>query len=335
MRVSGRLLVTLSLLALGAGLANRAEAAGSLDTKTLQAEFREAASSFEGRVGVCAIDPAGKACFNGDHLFSLQSVMKLLVGMAVMDSVDNRGWRLDEPVTVTKQDLSLFVQPIAKMVAAQGSFQTTIGDLVRRAIVDSDSAAADILVKRLGGPQAVQTILDRKAIRDVRFDRDEKHLQTEIFGLTWKPGFVDADLLDRTMKTVPKDVREAAFRRYQTDVRDTATPLGMASLLRALAKNTILSAASCRHLLDVMTQTVTYPDRLKAGTAPGWTIAHKTGTSNTWNGVTVATNDVGILGAPDGGFVAIAVFIADARAPERDRAALTAKLAALTIQHYR
>jgi beta-lactamase class A len=260
--------------------------------------------------------------------------MKLLAGLAVMDAVDNRGWSLDEPVTVRKENLSLYVQPIADIVKAKGSFQTTVGDLVRRAIVDSDSAAADILVERLGGPAAVQAFLDRKGIHGVRFDRDEKRLQTEIVGLTWKPEFVDSGVLDRAIKAVPAPVRDAANRRYQTDVRDTATPLGMATVLISLANGSLLSGASTRHIIDVMTQTVTFPDRLKAGVAPGWAIAHKTGTSGTWQGMTIATNDVGILTAPGGGKVAIAVFIADSRTPDRDRAALMAKLARATISHY-
>jgi len=200
---------------------------------------------------------------------------------------------------------------------------------------DSDSAATDMLIQKLGGPKSVQAFLDRRAVRNVRVDRDEKHLQTEILGLMWKPEYVDADALTRAANALPEDVRDAAFKRYQTDVRDTATPLGMATLLQSLASNTLLSPASSKRLIDVMKQTVTYPGRLKAGTAPGWTIAHKTGTSGTWKGVTVAVNDVGILGAPDGGTIAIAVFLGDSRASEEARDALIAKLAAAAIDHYR
>jgi beta-lactamase class A len=84
-----------------------------------------------------------------------------------------------------------------------------------------------------------------------------------------------------------------------------------------------------------MEQTVTFPDRLKAGTAPGWTLGHKTGTSGTWNGVTAATNDVGVLVAPDRGVLAVAVFIGDSTASSSARAALTASVAAAAIEHYR
>jgi beta-lactamase class A len=51
--------------------------------------------------------------------------------------------------------------------------------------------------------------------------------------------------------------------------------------------------------------------------------------------VTAATNDVGILTAPDGSLVSIAVFVADSRATNAQRAAIIAKIAAATIRSYR
>jgi beta-lactamase class A len=64
-------------------------------------------------------------------------------------------------------------------------------------------------------------------------------------------------------------------------------------------------------------------------------LAHKTGTSSTWKGVTAATNDVGILTSPGGEIVSVAVFIADSRAPEKDRAQLMARVTRATIESYR
>ena len=260
--------------------------------------------------------------------------MKLLVGMAVMDRVDHRAWRLDDQVLVRRQDLSLFVQPLADLVSKQG-YRTTVGDLVRRAIVDSDSAAVDVLIGRLGGPQQVQAFLERTGVSGVRLDRDERHLQTEILGLTWRPEYVDPAALDRAIAAVPTEERTAAYRRYQADPRDTATPRGMAEILRRLATGSLLSPASTAHLLDVMTETVTFPDRLKAGVPAGWQLGHKTGTSGSWQDITAATNDVGVLKAPDGGWVSVVVFIRDSRAPSAARAALIASIAAATTARYR
>jgi beta-lactamase class A len=307
--------------------------AGSTDQRELQDNLRRIVAGFDGRIGVGVEDDSGVTCINGEERFSLQSVMKLAVGMAVMDAVDHDGWRLEERIVVHKRDLSLYVQPLAKLVTPDG-FQTNVGNLVRRAIVDSDSAAADILVKKLGGPEKVQAFLDRKGIREVRFDRDEKHLQTEIVGLDWHPEYVDPEVLQRAIDGMPKEMRESAYRRYQTDLRDTATPKGMAALLHALATGKLLSMASTKYLLEVMAGTKTFPDRLKAGVPKGWIVAHKTGTSGSWNGVTAATNDVGILTAPDGRRISVVVFIADSRASDKDRAALMTSIARSVVNYH-
>jgi beta-lactamase class A len=323
----------LALAAIASGAVAASGTAGSLRHELLRPELEALTRGFDGRVGACVQDAFGVSCIHGDNRFPMQSVMKLLVAVAAMDAVDHDGRRLDEPVLVRRRDLSLFVQPLAKLVTERG-YRTTVGDLVRRAVVDSDSAAADILIGKLGGTKSVQACLERLGVRGLRLDRDERRLQTEIFGLRWRPEYVDPQVLDRAIGQVPPTRRDEAYRAYRADVRDTATPRGMAAMLHALAAGKLLSPGSTRRLMGVMQQTVTSPDRLKAGTAPGWTLGHKTGTSNTWRGLTAATNDVGVLTAPDGGTVSIAVFIADSPAPSGDRAALIARIAAAAIKRY-
>jgi len=305
-----------------------------LDHGALQSQVTRISGQIDGRVGVCIQDANGVTCNRGSERFSLQSVMKLLVGVAVLDAVETRGWSLDSNVTIRKENLSLYVQPLAKLVGIDG-YRTSIGDLVRRAIVDSDSAATDVLLAKLGGPAAVRETLRRKDIRDIRLDRSERDLQTEIVGLSWRAEFVDAAVLDAAIAAVPEKRRTEAYAQYRKDVRDTATPRGMTSMLYALANGQLFPQSSTNYLLTAMAETVTFPNRLKAGLSPGWKIAHKTGTSGSWKGVTAATNDVGILTAPDGKHVAISVFVGDSKATSEERAAVIAKLAAAALAAYR
>ncbi len=287
--------------------------------------------SIPGRVGACIQNETGLHCTRGAERFSMQSVIKLLVGVAVLDRVDRGEWRLTDEVIVRREDLSVHVQPLARLVGERG-FATDVGDLVRRAVIASDSAATDVLLARLGGPARVQALLRAKGFTGIRIDRDERHLQCETLGLKWRPEYVDAAVFDRAVAGVPKAKRAAAYRRYQSDPRDTATPQGMTELLWALAKGRLLSANSTEFLLQAMRDTTTFPDRLKAGLAPGWSIGHKTGTSATWEGVTAATNDVGILFGPQGERVAVTVFVGDSPAPAADRAAVMARIAAAAIR---
>ena len=308
--------------------------ARDIDAARLQTVLPTVLRGFDGRIGACIQSGEQAACTRGEEKFSLQSVMKLVVGVAVLDTVDNNRRRLDDAVTLRTQDLSLYVQPLAKLVGQSG-YRTTIGDLVRRAIIDSDSAATDFLIAQLGGPSAVQAFLKAKGISGIRIDRDERHLQTEIVGLTWRPEYIDAAALDRAIEAVPTARRQEAYAEYQVDTRDTSTPRAMASFLHRLAHGDLLSRTSTECVRKAMNECKTFPDRLKAGVAPGWKIAHKTGTSGSLEGVTAATNDVGILTAPDGSQVSIAVFVADSRASSADRSAIIAKICSTTIACYR
>lgn len=306
----------------------------TLNHEKLQVSLAGLVHGFPGRVGVCVMDQMGASGVNGHLSFSLQSVMKLVVSLAVLQAADDGKLNLDDLIIVHRQDLSLYVQPLAEQVGSRG-FRTTFRNLIYRAIVDSDSAAADILIRRLGGPSQVQAFLQRKGIEQIRIDRDERHLQTEIVGLTWRPEFTDPAILNQAIAAVPASRRDRAYREYQTDSRDTATPCGMAFLLRKLAAGQLLSATATRYALTTMAQTVTFPDRLKAGVPPGWLCLHKTGTSGSWKGITAATNDVGILQAPDGTYLSIAVFIADTKEPLTVRARLMRNIASATTGNFR
>jgi beta-lactamase class A len=67
--------------------------------------------------------------------------------------------------------------------------------------------------------------------------------------------------------------------------------------------------------------------RMKAE-LPGSTIVmHKTGTSAVKDGVASATNDMGLIPLPDGRWLALAVFVTDARADEAAREAVITRIA--------
>jgi beta-lactamase class A len=85
-------------------------------------------------------------------------------------------------------------------------------------------------------------------------------------------------------------------------------------VLQALAGDRTLRPESRSRLLAWLRETPTGPNRLQAGVPRGVVVAHKTGTDRTVDGMTRATNDIGLVPLPDGGSVAIAVFVADSRA---------------------
>ena len=106
-----------------------------------------------------------------------------------------------------------------------------------------------------------------------------------------------------------------AFERYIDDPVDGATPEGLTMGLARLQRGELLSRASTARLLSIMSQTRTGPQRLTGGLAPGWRIAHKTGTGQVLSGTQAGYNDIGILTSPEGRHYAVAVMIGRTSAP--------------------
>ena len=98
----------------------------------------------------------------GQGALSPAKCQQIMGSITALDAVDQGRLRLDQPVTLTKDDLTLFHQPIAEDVLKTGSFTTTIDDLIRRAITTSDNSAR-MLMRLAGGPDAVRAMIARKA----------------------------------------------------------------------------------------------------------------------------------------------------------------------------
>ncbi len=117
-------------------------------------------------------------------------------------------------------------------------------------------------------------------------------------------------------------------------VRDTEKQIGAdwavqyANSASPDAAIVLLRLASNRKLLmKWMTETTTSATRIKGLLPKGTVVAHKTGSSGAKEGVTAATNDIGIAILPDGRHLAIAVFVADSKADDATRDGVIARIA--------
>jgi beta-lactamase class A len=298
-----------------ASKAKKAEAAPTSRAAPAPAYLRdrinELGRGFDGRVGIAvrSIDEGWSTGWKGDELYPQQSVSKLWVAITALDAVDRGKVKLDDPVTLTKDDLTLFHQPIADEVLKTGSFTTTLGDLMLREITQSDNTANDKLMRSVGGPEAVRAMIARKHLGAIHFANGERLMQSRIAGVTWSQDYAVGQKFFEVRDALPMKVRQAAFDRYVANPYDGASPEAIVSALARLKRGELLSPQSTEHLLTIMSETHTGPNRLKGGLAPGWTLNHKTGTGQVLGDSQAGYNDIGILTAPDGRSYAVAVMI--------------------------
>jgi len=289
----------------------------------LVSEINELWRTFPGTTGIAVkrIDGAWTVSKRGDQYFPQQSVSKMWVVMTVLDKVDRGEISLNERLSITRDDLAVFYQPIRKRVLSEGVVNDTVLELIEQAIINSDNTANDTLLRRAGGPGAVHDFIERKNLGRVRFGPWERHLQSGIAGLDWNQDYAIGRKFYAARAELPYSVRKAALDRYLADPIDGASPDAIVNGLDRLARGELLGAESTRRLLSIMTRTRSGPNRLKAGVPAGWEFLHKTGTGQDLSPISTGYNDVGIMTAPDGTRYAVAVMLADTTAsvPQRMR----------------
>ena len=271
---------------------------------------RNLGQSFRGKVGIAVrrIGADWTVAWNGNALFPQQSVSKLWVAMTFLDAVDRGKLRLADTTTITRNDLTLFHQPTAAMVGTKG-WTTSYSDLMRRAMTQSDNTANDTLLRAVGGPDAVRGFLARRMIKDIRFGPGERLLQSATAGLDWRQDYAIGRNFYTARARVPMAARVKALDNYLASPPDGAAPAAIVQALARLKQGDMLSSASSRLLLSIMSEAKTGPQRIKGGVPPGWSYLHKTGTGQDLPPRSTGYNDVGIMTAPDGTSYAVAVMI--------------------------
>lgn len=224
------------------------------------------------RLGVCFLDTAtGSVTGNRlDEHFALCSTFKLPLVAACLREADRGRMDLAEVLRYSKADLLPWAPVTGKHVQRGG---LSIAVLAQAAQELSDGVAANLLVKRLGGPASVTTKFREMGDTVSRLDRYEPDLGLVLSG----------------------------------DLRDTTSPLAMAQLVRRITTGSLLQPDSRQRLLQWMENTTTGTRRLRAGLPQDWRSGNKTGTGRA-EGTTNKCNDVAITYPPKQNPIIVAAY---------------------------
>jgi beta-lactamase class A len=285
-------------------------------------------------VGIAVTDVAKgwTAGFAAGETFPQQSVAKIWVALTVLQEVDEGRLRLDQPVTLTSADESVFPQAFERVFRGKRVYQTTIQDLIGRQLDESNNAANDKLLQIAGGPDAVARTLAAKGLAGLAVGGSERDLQARTAGLVWKPEYGLGWTFKAARALLPDAVRDAALDAYLKAPPDGARPAAITDALSQLQRGELLKPATTQVMIGVMSEARTGNRRLRGGLPPGWAIAHKTGTGPDWKSGSVGINDVGLITAPDGHVYAAAVMIRQTKAPIRLRMALMQAVSRAVVQ---
>lgn len=267
---------------------------------TLQSRLEAIAAVRAGRVGIAVLDPRDGRPFlvHGDEPFPMASTVKVAVAATYLDEVRRHRRSLERMIGLDER-WRVGSDGIAKLMPHPG-VRLSAANLIELMLRVSDNTATDMLIADLGGVPAVQRWLGRNRVGGVRIDRTIARLVLDNMGLPPIEGKTAAETLWASPPP-SEDAQARAAAMFDSDPRDNATPLGMATFLRRLDTD-LLDGERRAFLFDVMARCLTGADRLRALLPADTRVEHKTGTLE---GI---SDDVGIIRLPDRRPLVIAVF---------------------------
>lgn len=286
-------------------------------TQRLYDELERISSLAKGKVGICALHlESGKQIgLNLQEKFPMASTVKVGIAVQLFTLIEKGQLSLTTMTELQPSDLHPGSGTLETLFAKPG-VQLSVQNLLELMMVISDNSATDILLRLVGGTDAVQKRVKALGINGMSVDRTIIQLIADLEGVTlpppnqWTLGFFAK--LDSA--TTPEMKRAAAIK-IKNDPRDTSTPEAMVNLLTQIYQAKAISPDSRALLLGVMERCRGGQARLKGFLPPSTVVAHKTGSL-----YGSATDDVGFITLPgDAGHIAIAVFVGDSPQPLAER----------------
>lgn len=274
-----------SLAATGALAATRKIPAMPARTDALHQAITACERDSGGRLGVALLDTGSglRFAYRGEERFPMCSTFKFLLAAAILTKVQAGKESLTRKLPVRAADI-LDHSPVARKHVGG---QAAISELCEGAIIYSDNAAANLLLRTIGGPEGFTRFLRGMGDSVTRLDR-------------WEPVMGEA---------------------APGDQRDTTSPTAMLESLRKVTLGTVLAPPQRTRLTSWLIANKTGDARLRAGLPRGWRVGDKTG-----SGGHGTTNDVAIFWPPQRRPVLVTTYLTGSRLDDAGRNAVLARV---------
>lgn len=230
----------------------------SASTRSTTQALRQLERRFDARLGVYALDTGTgrQIAYRADDRFAYASTFKALAVGAVLRTHGRDG--IDKVITYSRDDI-IDNSPVTENFVKIGM---SLRELSAATLWYSDNTAANLLLRELGGPDALEDVLEELGDDVTEMDRYEPELSDGV------PG----------------------------DTRDTSTPRALAGDLRKLLLGNALERRERTLLRQWMVTNTTGETLIAAGLPKDWTVADKSGTAG-YGG----RNDIAVVWPDDGG----------------------------------
>ncbi len=245
----------------------------------LRQKLNAIVSKKNAHVGISISGDDGKdtLSIHGDEHFPMQSVFKFHIALKVLSEIDKGRFSLDQKIELKEHELLPGLHSPIRETYPKGA-SLTIAEILEYTVSKSDNVGCDVLLRLVGGPQAVEEYFTKNNFRNLSIKINEEVMQGD-----WDLQFLNW--------TTPRSATEILASFYKNERK-------------------LISEKSHEFIWTTMRQTETGKARLKGLLPAGTVVAHKTGWSGVnKDGISAAVNDIGIVFLPNGRYFFISVFI--------------------------
>lgn len=215
---------------------------------------------------------------NADKKLPMQSVFKFHIAAAVLNAVDKGKLSLDQRIKLDQSNLLENTWSPLRDQYPGGNVEIPLSEVIEYTVAKSDNNGCDILLKLLGGTQAVQKFMDSKGVKGCQIKYNE----------------------------------EAMHKDWNVQYENYSTTKSAVDVLKKFYDGKLLSKKSTDYLMKVMWSTSTGLNKMVEQLPKNTPVARKTGSSGKNNaGLTGAENEIGIITLPNGKHYALAVFVSN------------------------
>lgn len=268
----------------------------TLPTDILIDSISRIAASYPGEIGVAVIiDGTDTVTVNDKSDYPMMSVFKVHQALAICNRFDRDGLSLDTILTISRDDLDPETWSPMMKDHQEDTFSLPVRELLRYTLIQSDNNASNLMFDRLADVAETDSFIATLIPR-------------ESFGIAYKESDMAAD--------------------HSKAYANRTSPLGAATLIDRLFTDSLVSLEKQRFIMKSLGECATGKDRIAAPLLgkENVSIAHKTGSGYSENGVLAAHNDVAYISLPNGVCYTLAVFVKDFRGNESQAAKAAAEI---------
>lgn len=258
---------------------------GQIDA--LRKKIQQIAASTDGTlgIGILGLENHDTLTFNNQVHYAMQSVYKFHLGLAILNQVDKGKLTLNQKILVLKKDLLPDTWSPLRDKYPNGNVEVPLSELLVFTVAQSDNNGCDILFRILGGPRAVDNYVKSIGMTDVAIMTTEEQMHKD---------------------------SKAQFSNW-------TTPWSAVLLLEKFYQKKLLSPTSHAFMWNTMAEATTGSQKIKGLLPAGTIVAHKSGLSGANSeGITAATNDIGIVTLPNGKHFIISVFYGNTKKSDKE-----------------